>query len=84
MSNKNPQQTYNQYLIRHFSSIDHYGITVPKIIAKQLNGIKFNVEFINTDKPITLPAGAFIVFKSGIDIVQLKKEIDKYDIEQYK
>ena len=83
MSNSSPQQTYNQYIIRHFSSSDHFGITIPKKIAKTVPQIKFNIELIHSDKPITLNPGTYILLKSGLDLAQLKKEIDNYNIEDY-
>ena len=83
MSNQNPQQTYNQYIIRHFSSINHFGITIPKKIATLFPKIKFNIELVSIEKPVTLNPGTYIILKSGLDLAQLKKEIDTYDISDY-
>ena len=87
MSNKRPRQTYNQYKIRAFSLIkgihENYGITIPKEMAKSNQGIKFNVEIISSNVPVTLYAGTYIIFKSGLDLAQLKKDINKYDISEH-
>ena len=84
--NQSPQATYKQYLLRTFPNgtlIDYYGITIPKNIAQEVPKVKFNISFIKANEPITLQPGTYILLKSGLDLAQLKKEIDKYNIEDY-
>ena len=83
MSNPHPQQTYNQYIVRNFSHGKHFGITLPQKIAKEVPNIKFNIQLIQSNDSITLNPGTYIVLKSGLDLAQLKKEIDNYDIADY-
>lgn len=87
MSNVQPQQTFSQYKVRAFSLIKgkhkNYGFTLPKNIAESNLNIKFNIDVVDSDVPITINPGKYIIFKSGLDLAQLKKEIDKYDITKY-
>ena len=74
MANLHPQNTYNQYKIR-VASYNETGsvfcITIPRHIAERFPQAKFSVEVINNS----------IVFMSGQDISQLKKEIKRYNLE---
>lgn len=72
MSNQHPQQTYNQYKIRGISW-NHigvvYGISIPREIAIQFEGIKFNI----------VKSGNNIILYSGQDLIQLKRDMEKED-----
>lgn len=69
MPNSNPQSTYNQYKVRKFTSNnrsgDAYGITLPRNIGKKFEGIKFSITLLND---------SIVIFKSGLDLMQLKKD----------
>lgn len=73
MSNPAPQQTYNQYKVRKLSwnkAGEVYGITLPRQIAIKFEGIKFTIT----------SSGENIILQSGLDIVNLRKEIDSFDL----
>ena len=68
MSNKRPQQTFEQYKIREIvkgKNITAFGITIPTEIANKFEGIKFT---------ITVEQNS-IILHSGQDIAQLRKEM---------
>jgi len=76
MSNPVPQQTYGQYKLRRISWNkfgDIFGITIPRDIATKHLGTKFTIVESNNQ----------IILKSGIDISDLKKEIESYDIDEW-
>lgn len=77
MSNNSPQQTYNQYKMRKISESQKgaitFGIGMPPEVATRFVGVKFNIE-INGDN---------IILTSGLDIAQLKKEIENIDINEW-
>lgn len=78
MSNTQPQQTYNQYLIRKICSNKFgggWGITIPRHIKDQIgDNVKWSIELSEDCKTIIL--------KSGLDIAQLRRTISQYNIEQ--
>ena len=87
MSNQSPQHTFNQYKVRSFTTKnrtgDAYGVTLPKEVGQSFKGVKVTVEMISTQEPINLSPGEYIILKSGLDLSQLKKEIDNYNIDNY-
>lgn len=85
MSNSSPQQTYGQYKLRQIAHSTNpiYGISIPRQIALPFQGVKFNIEIVSSNSQVVLNPGTYIVLKSGIDLVKLKEEIDKYNIEDY-
>lgn len=85
MVNNSPQQTYNQYKIRQTNPNPYgglFGITIPRIVAKKYEEVKWTMKLIDSDKPVEV-SGTCIIFYSGLDLTLLKKEIENYDIEQY-
>ena len=84
MSNSAPQQTYNQFKVRElnwsrFGAV--YGVTLPKPIGQPLLGVKLTIQYHASEAPITV-SGPCIILRSGMDLAQLKKEIENYSIEQ--
>jgi len=68
------QPSYNQYKIRriswnHLGNV--YGLTLPREVAENFLNVKFTITI----------SGASIVLTSGIDIMQLKKEIREVPFE---
>ena len=75
MVNTHPTPTYEQYKVRKLSWNKFgivYGISLPREIATELIDVKFTVEVKNNK----------IIFTSGQDLQQLKREINQVNIEQ--
>ena len=55
-----------------------YGISIPRKIAEPLIETKWNISILKT------PISTQIILTSGLDLMQLKKEINQYNLEQLK
>lgn len=65
--------TYKQYKVRELSWNKHgtvFGISIPREIAEKHKDISFTIE----------ETANGIMFKSGLDLIQFKKEVKKYDV----
>ena len=70
--NPKPNNTYYQYRIRKISwneKGDNFGITIPRGIAEKYKDVKWDISVIEA------PNIKQIILTSGLDLVQLKKEI---------
>ena len=73
MANLNPQSSYGQYkiAIRSWNSAgSNFCLHIPRPIAERFEGIKFTITIKENQ----------IIFTSGQDISQLKKEIKTYSL----
>ena len=67
---------YHQYNIKaetcNNKTGDAYGLTVPRPIAMKFIDVKFTIEITDNS----------IIFKSGIDLKQLKREVKSIDFNE--
>lgn len=74
MVNENPRATYNQYKIRKDTITVRgyqYCLTVPREIQDKFKDVKFTVSISNNQ----------IIFTSGQDLVQLRKDIGSVQLK---
>lgn len=70
-----PHRTYHQYKVRKINNTPVYVITIPSELVQKfkLENVKFRISYEEGK----------LIFTSGLDLVEFKKNIDKYDIENF-